>query len=114
MVLIKSSPIFSLSFLMCTSIVLPPTMTSCPQTDFKMNSLLKTLLGVPAKSDNNSNSLRGKIIFNPFFSTKYSSLLMVILSNFRILVSSFSFYFKRRNNAFTLLINILGLTGLVI
>ena len=48
MVFKYDEPIFSRSFLMCTSIVRSPTITSFPQIDSKIKSLLKTLSGFEA------------------------------------------------------------------
>ena len=60
-----SSPIFSLNFLMCTSMVLPPTTTSFPQTVSKITSLLNTLPGFDVKRESSSNSFLGSVIFLP-------------------------------------------------
>ena len=46
MVFIYFSPIFSLSFLICTSIVLSPTITRVPHTLFIISSLVKTFSGL--------------------------------------------------------------------
>ena len=55
-----------------------PTITSEPQTDSIIFSLLKTLPGLPAKRNNNSNSFLGKFIVFPSTSTVYFSLSITI------------------------------------
>ena len=54
--------------------VLSPTTTSLPQTDSKINSLLKTLPGFEHNKNNNSNSFLGKEISFPLRDTLYPDL----------------------------------------
>ena len=80
-VLKHKSPIFSLNFLICTSIVLSPTIISDPQTLFIIWSLVKTLPGWDAKRNNNSNSFLGRYISTSFLIIKNLFLSIIILSS---------------------------------
>ena len=69
-------PIFSLNFLIWTSIVLSPTIISSPQTFARIASLEKTFSGLENRSANNSNSFLGKVNSLPSHITIYLSLFI--------------------------------------
>ena len=59
MVRIYDSPSFSLNFLICTSIVLSPTIVSSPQTVVSICYRVNTFPGLDASSSISSNSFLG-------------------------------------------------------
>ena len=110
-VVMQSIPSFWRIFLMCTSMVLSPTITSVPHIWLNISLRRNTLPGLVASRCSSSNSFLAKTSYWSFTRTINLTGSIVILPACKIL--SFSGFCTLLNSVFTLVTSILGLTGLL-